>query len=245
MSIVQRIQAHLANPPLSEDGEPWDTKLLPPFNAQEIASIERELGYALPEETRSLLEFCRGFDGGALETFELWGPEADYLYPVILRGRFRALAQDGYGNFWFYWNRAGTVDLGPIYYYQHEGPMLFVQCSSILEFVDEWLRFMRPPYQSLIDDVHEFRIKPIQELNKDLVSRETALASGDEVLRELAEPLEAGAMIYDFRNRKLGDGVDLKQLDVLAMHPKWPILAVRPRATLLGKLKGMLTGKAK
>lgn len=242
MSIVQRIEAYLANSPLTEDGDSWDIKPQPPCSAEEIAAIESELGYALPEETKALLEYCRGFDGGVFEGFDFWGEDAKYLYPTILRGRFREIAQDGTGNFWFYWKGAGTGDLGPVFYYFHEGPVYFYQCDRLVQFVDAWMRYMAT-FEGLINDVSEFRIRPLKEINKDLLSRDAAMASNDAVLREFAEPLEQGTMVSDFRSAKIGDGVDLQKLDVTAVHPRWPILAVRQRATLFGKLKSLLGGK--
>ncbi|RBP44366.1 SMI1/KNR4 family protein SUKH-1 [Roseimicrobium gellanilyticum] len=244
MSIVQRIQEHLANPPSTEDGESWDTKPSPPFSADEIAAMERKLGHSLPAETRALLEYCSGFDGGTLECFDFWGRDETFAYPKSLRERFRCIAVDGAGNFWFYWKGAGSGDLGPVFYYQHEGPMYFYQCDSLVQFVDEWLREMTPPYKSLINDVYEFRIRPIKELNNDLLTREAAMAGGDEVLRAFAEPLEQDVMIYDFRSAKPGDGVDLRYLDFIAAHPKWPILAGRGRSTFLRKLKRFFFGRA-
>jgi hypothetical protein len=244
MSIVQRIQEHLANPPLTEDGESWETKPSPPFSADEIAAMEGGLGYPLPPETRALLEFCSGFDEGALECFDFRGWADTYAYPKCLRERFQRIAIDGAGNFWFYWKGAGTGDLGPVFYYHHEGPMIFYQCDSLVQFVDEWMRYMTPPYEGLIHEVYEFRIKKRKEINSDLLTREAVMASGDAVLREFAELLEQDAMVYDFRNAKPGDGVDLRYLDFIAAHPKWPILAVRGRATFLRKLKRFFFGKA-
>jgi hypothetical protein len=58
--------------------------------------------------------------------------------------------------------------------------MIFYQSSRLVEFVEECVRSMTPPFKSLIDDVHEFRLKPIRDLNSDLIERDVAISSGDD-----------------------------------------------------------------
>lgn len=67
---------------------------------------------------------------------------------------------------------------------------------------------------------------PIRDLDQDLIEREVAIASGDEDLRTFARQQPVGCWLYDFRRAKVGDGVDLKKLDLVSAHPKLPILAL-------------------
>lgn len=240
MNIVDKIKAYMAAPSPTEDGEDRGTKLLPPLSAAEIADMQRRYGCDFTPEVRALLAFCGGFEEGPMECVTFKGEPADYL-PPPMNGRFDDIAQDGFGNFWFLWHPCANGRLGPIYYYQHEGPMLIYQAPDIEMFVSECLRFMRPPYESLIDDVHEFRLRPIKTFNDDLLTREAAMAA-DPSLAEFAVGFGSDASFYDFRGAKPGDGVDLARLDVIALHPTLPVLAVRPRKTLVGRIAALFGG---
>lgn len=240
MTIVDRITEHLRNPPLNEDGEPFGTTLLPPLSAEEISALERIFGCAIGSETRALLSHCGGFREGVMEIVDFKGEEARYVRKA-LQGRFREISPDGYGNFWFYWTSATNSNLGPIYYYQHEGPMLFYQSDSLIDFVGEYLRFMTPPYDSQINDVHEFKLKPLGQLNLDLIERTVALASEDSEMRTFAESVPENSLLYDFRGAKIGDGIDLEKLELISIHSKLPLLAVKPRKGLMAKISSLFS----
>jgi hypothetical protein len=237
MGIVDELRAWLAAPSLDEDGEPYDLQLMPGMSAERIAGIERHYGCTFDPEVRELLAYCAGFEGGAMELVEFHGEPMDDLLPAM-KGRFRSISPDGYGNVWFHWDSWVNARLGPVFYYMHEGPMLLYQCEGITDFVAEYLRFMRPPYDSLIDDVHEFRLRPIRALNDDLKTRDALIADAPE-LGEFAAGLPEDVSFRDFRNAKPGEGVDLAKLDVIALHPVFPVLAVRRRKTLAGRLAAL------
>lgn len=226
MSLIERISAHVRNPPSNEDGEPFVTKPLPGLSAEDTAAFERSIGCKLSPETRELLSYCGGFDGGAMECVNFKGTEAPYV-PKPLAGRILEISPDGYGNFWFYWAPGITPDLGPIYYYDHEGPVLVYQTGRLIHFVDEYLKFMTPPYASLIDDIHEYRLKPHKNLNLDLISKAAAVSGADKELATFAQSLPEDAQVYDFRSAKPGDGVDLRNLNVVAAHPSLPIIGLQ------------------
>lgn len=226
-----------------EGGEDRGTKLLPGLSADEIADFERACGCTFTPEIRELLGFCGGFEEGPMEIIEFKGEMFDPI--PSLAGRICHIAPDGFGNFWFHWVPHITANLGPIYYYQHEGPMLIYQSPSMVDFVSECLRFMTPPFSSLIDDVHEFRLKPVQELNRELRSKDSLLTSPDPVIRDFLAPLPNQALICDFRNARPGDGVDLMKMDITALHPTLPILALQPRRSLFGRLTSLFGSQKK
>ena len=228
----------MANPPLDEDGEPTETKLLPALTPNEIAKIESSIGSPLDPETKELLSFCGGLEEGPMEVINFNGEQLEEVGISYHDGRMRAISPDGFGNFWFYWTPQLSNKLGPVYYFQHEGPMIFYQSPTLIHFVNECLRFMNPPYESLIDDVHEFRIKPIKELNLDLREKNHDFVMNDSILEEFSSSLPADALIYDFRSAQIGDGIDLKNLEVISFHSALPIFAVRKKPTLFQRLFG-------
>lgn len=240
MNIVDDIRAYMAAPSPDEDGEDRGTRLLPPLSADEIAAMERSFGCTFTSEVKALLAFCGGFEEGPMEIIEFKGALADYLLPA-LKGRFHRISPDGFGNFWFHWAPYVNERLGPVYYYQHEGPMLIHQSDGIEAFVSECLRFMRPPYDSLIDDVHEFRLRKITTFNDDLKTRD-AMRSAKPDLADFVAGFDEDVSFYDFRGAKPGDGVDLAKLDVVALHPELPVLAVRKRKTLAGRIASLFGG---
>ena len=230
----------MANPCPGEDGEDLGTKLLPALSLPEILKLQEVYGCEFTEDVKELLAFCGGLEEGPMEIIDFKGEEVDYGL-LSLKGHFRSIAPDGFGNFWFYWKSHVSPDLGPIFYYQHEGPMLFYQADSIGDFVRECIRFMTPPYASLIDDVHEFRLRPIRSLNDDL--RPRAAVEGSNELEDFLRSLPADALIYDFRTSKVGDGVDLAKLEVIGLHPKLPVLALRKRPGLIRRLFSIFGSK--
>ncbi len=233
--IVAQIKTHLSNPPLDEDGEPYAMKLLPPLDAASMATLAARSKSTLSDDVKKLLAFCGGFENGALENVDFQGEDAKWILPS-LNGHLICIAPDGYGNFWCYWKTAVNAHLGPIYYYQHEGPMLFYQSPTLIDFVAEYLKFMTPPYQSLIDDVHEFRLKPLKEINRDCLTSVQAAVASNPMLREFAAAAPKDCVFYDFTTAKVGDGVDLKSYEIAAIHPVLPILALSPRQGLLQRL---------
>ena len=240
MNIVDEIRAYMAAPSPDEDGEDRGTRLLPPLSTDEIAAMERSFGCTFTPEVKALLAFCGGFEEGPMEIIEFKGELADDLLPA-LNGRFHCIAPDGYGNVWFLWAPCVGERLGPVYYYQHEGPMLMFQCDGIEAFTSECLRFMRPPYDSLIDDVHEFRLRNMGTFNDDLKTRD-AMRDAKPDLADFVAGFDEDVSFYDFRGAKPGDGVDLANLDVVALHPDLPVLAVRKRKTLAGRIASLFGG---
>lgn len=124
----------------------------------------------------------------------------------------------------------------------HEGPIILYQSPTILDFVEECLRFMTPPFESLVDDVHEFRLKPIKNLHHDLVSHQDALC-GDDALGTFATDFDEETCFFDFRSAKPGDGFDLAKVNVIARSDAHPIFALRRRKSVFEKIRGLFAPK--
>ena len=236
VDIPEKIQAVLNANLVDEDGDAYETRLLSPMESAEIADLEEHLGFALPEPTRALLEFARGIDNTALEHIDFVGESVEYYSRVGAAMNFREIAQDGLGNSWFYDFDASSKDLGPVYYYMQDGPVVVYQSRDIHEFVDEALRIMMPPYQSALDDVHEFRSKTLDDLNRDLMPREHALKAEDPLLQAFASEFTGDVFFYDFRQAKPGDGFDAEHLRVVARHPEAPIYVLEATHSFLETL---------
>ncbi|MEJ2201324.1 MAG: SMI1/KNR4 family protein [Desulfuromonadaceae bacterium] len=239
MNLPEKITALLNSNPVDEDGEPYDSKLLPGMTPSEISDLENKLGFELPNQTKELLLFAKGIEEGPMELTEFIGSPTEYLYIIDPKKTYLQVSTDGFGNIWFYDFDSSSSDLGPIYYYQHEGPMVFYQSKNIIEFMEESLRFMTPPYESLIDDVHEFRIKPINELNKDLIPAVQARNHSDKIIREYAAGFSEQVLFYDFRNAKAGDGFDMARMKGVDRHPDFPIYVLEPVPTFMSKIKSL------
>jgi hypothetical protein len=228
VSTVERLRELVQNPPRGEDGEVSPVKLLPPVSPGKLAELEAEIGAALSPECRQLLSGCAGWEEGPLEGADFIGATLDFdPSPCVSGARMQEIATDGLANSWFYWKSARSPDLGPVFFYQHEVPMIVRQSDRLVDFVNECVRMITPPYQSLIDDLHEFRLKPVKDLNNDLVARESALASGDAELARFARDQTQAGWFCDLRKTKVGEGVNLAALDVVGLHPRLPLLALQ------------------
>ena len=239
MNFPEKIKTFLETNPLDEDGEPYDVQFLPGMTCEEIQTFERKLGFPLPKATKELLAFSKGIEGGPMEIIEFAGEPIDHLYILETRNTYLQLSSDGFGDVWFYDFDSTSNDLGPIYFYMHEGPVISYQCKNIIEFMEEVIRFMTPPFKSLIDDVHEFRIKPINALNQDLIAIPDARNHSDPIVRDFSRQFHDNALLYDFRNAVPGDGFDMRKLRGIARHDEYPIYALEPRPSLFSKVAGL------
>lgn len=237
MDPAEALRAYLASPSPDEDGEDRGTRALSPLSEAEIEAVAQRCGGALAPELRMLLAYSAGLEGGPMELVEFAGSEERLYFPP-LEDRTYQIAPDGFGNAWCHWATWINDRLGPVLYYQHEGPMLLYQCDDMATFVHEYLRFMRPPYESLIDDLHEFRLRPVRSLNDGLMSRESILAAAPD-LADFVAGVEGDAQFRDLRGAKPGDGIDFAGYDVIAVHPVFPAFAVRRRKRWRERLAGI------
>lgn len=226
MSLLDRLKSFVANPPLDEDGEPTAPKLLPGATDEAIAALEAWLRTPLSVECRELLKQCGGFDDGGDPLDFAGAPYGFDLIPGLSGARIRQIAADGFGDSWFYWNSATGPNLGPIFFHQHEIPVVVYQSPTLEAFLEEWLKLITPNTPNAIDDVHEFRIKPIRTLNQRLLPCAAAISTGDAVLSSFAKAQRADTWICDLRTAKTGDGVNLSEHDIVGVHESQPILAL-------------------
>lgn len=236
MKPAERLKTLMATQWVDEDGEPYECRLLPGVPDEDLAEYETKHGITLAEPIKDLLRFSGGIEGGALEIFDFLGAPVDFYLDLKPRSSFLEIAQDGWGNSWFYDFTPGGTLLGPIFYYCHEGPIITYQCGDLETFIEDFFQFMTPPYQSPLDDVHEFRLKPIDQLNLDLISQAHAVQSGDALLEGFASRFEADAVFYDFRGKPPGFGFDLSAFQLLAKHAAAPIYAMKTRPGLFQRL---------
>lgn len=236
MSLMEQLEALVTNPLTDEDGEPYEVVLQPGIGDDEIRAYEVAHGLTLPEAAKDLLRFTRGLEGGALEILDFLGQPFDTYLGLKPKPAFLEIAQDGFGNSWFYDFSPGGSGLGPIFYYCHEGPIVTYQCADLAEFIADFIQFMKPPFSSPIDDVHEFRLKPVDQLNQDLMTVAQAHASEDTLLRTFAARFESDHFFYDFRGKPPGYGFDLKGLQLLEKHAEAPIYVFKARPSLFQKL---------
>src|SRR5687767_261980 len=99
MTAVEQIKAAQSSKLVDKKGKPVSLELLPPLSPEEIHSLQRQVEQPLPEELRSVLEFCSGIHGSSLDAIDFTGAhmafEAKEIFPNGL-----PIAADGFGNFW-------------------------------------------------------------------------------------------------------------------------------------------------
>lgn len=188
----------------NEDGETFTLELRPPLSEPEIVAFEARLPCPIPAAVRELLAYCGGFSGGAADFVDFTGQDCMFEYEGFPHGV--PIAADGYGNFW-------VVDLvpeskiwGPIYFACHDAPVILYQSPSLEHFLTELFKCSVPPYESLIDDVHEDRLFEVWRNNPGVMSQEECLRSQDHELRRFAEKLGPSFEIIDLRNADVGFG---------------------------------------
>lgn len=186
-----------------EDEEPIELMLLPGLDAAGVRELEAELGMALPREIDELVRFARGFEFGPVDTVAF---DAGFTFGMEgFLPRVTPLCGDGFGNFWVVEvHESGAW--GPVYFVNHDPPVLVVQSKRMAEFIDSVLSLGRPERTSAIDEVHDaasIRIWQEDPFGKPASSLATA---GDPTLRAFASSLNPDDLVFDLRERATGSG---------------------------------------
>jgi len=75
-----------------------------------------------------------------------------------------------------------SKEFGPIWYASHDAPVILYQSADLGEFLFELFKMCQPPYKSLVDDVHEDRIRDVWNTNPGVLEHKTCTESPDKVL---------------------------------------------------------------
>ncbi len=187
MSEIDSLKEFFSNKFFSEDGDPIESSLLPGMTQKELDALEKDIGFSLPMATRELLEFSRGIqEAHLLEEIDFSGHKLKHFYITDPKKEYRVIGGDGAGNEWLYDFDSSSSDLGPIYYYMHEGPIVVFQARDIHHFLAEWMHGIKNYGEGALYDVYEFRIRGMKSLNENLINVLEARRSSDPVIREFA-----------------------------------------------------------
>ncbi len=111
----------------------------------------------------------------------------------------------GFGNFWVVEvQRSGAW--GPIFFANHDPPVLVVQARDMATFIDEVFSLGRPDRKSAIDEVHDaastriWREEPWGKQASSLVN------APDETLCTFTKTSNADDLVVDLREQIVGSG---------------------------------------
>lgn len=223
---------------ISEDGDEFSLELEPGLSQAEADQLEKRLPCPLPTEIRELLAYCKGFSGGAADFVDFTGESCSFAHEAFPHGL--PIAADGFGNFWVVDLLPESDKWGPIYFACHDPPVFLYQSPTLEHFLTELFKCDIPPYESLIDDVHEDRLFNVWGKNPGVRSQQECLESEDAVLRSFAEQLGPKFQIIDMRNVDIGFGFTWGRYGprtTVRRHGTLPIFAYE-RKGLVGRLFG-------
>jgi hypothetical protein len=211
MKPAEIIQDHLKRGLVNEDGEPWQITLDPGLSEEKIAEFETKVGFPLPESVRELLRLTNGIEGGPLETVDFSSSSASVWIDEEsgFGEKTIGFAADGFGNHWGYvltGDSGDLADLGPIYYFSHDPPVFLYQSPSLSHFLNEMFKMAEAPCESLLNEVHEDRLKEVWSRNPDLIPVAEARQSSDPLIAEFAQTLPDHWKMIDLRNPAFGAG---------------------------------------
>lgn len=238
-SALDIIQNARARELVDEDGDPLELKLEPGLSDDELAAFEAKLPCAVPPAIAELLRFCRGFSG-PLELIDLTGEILDVeLGEAFPHGL--PIATDGFGNFWVVDLGPDSTDWAPVYFWCHDAPVVLFQSPTLAHFFTEMFKLTAPPFESLVDDVHEDRLFDVWRKNPGVLSHEQCLASGDEALAAFARELGETFLVVDMRDAEIGFGFSWGRFGprtVIRRAGTEPIFAYEVRKGFFAKLFG-------
>ena len=240
MNPIDLIKSAQAKELTNEDGESVDLDLLPGLDAEAVAHFESSLPCALPEETRELLLFCRGFEGVVADQVDFTGQDLLFGHEVLFPHGV-PIASDGFGNFWVVDLSPDSTEFGPIWFACHDAPVILYQSAGLSDFLSELFKSCEPPFRSLVDDVHEDRIREVWRTNPNVLTHHDCVESTDSVLQEFAASLDPSYGIVDLRAANPGDGFSWGRYGpntVVRRHGNHPVFAYQRKKGLLGRLFG-------
>lgn len=203
--IIEELQRAQGTAVFDEEGEASRISLLPPLSPPEIKRLQQRIPCPIPTAMLEVFQFCRGFEGSALDTVDFSGKPYRFGFEQFVPHAVE-LAADGFGNHWIADLVEDATVWGPILYVCHDAPVLVYQCESLLHFIEEVLRFGQPPFAREINDVHEQHSDRIWRENPGLRTPAECAQSADPMLREFAAQLDESWLVCDLRDAKTGDG---------------------------------------
>jgi cell wall assembly regulator SMI1 len=205
MSLVNLIRTAISEDLTHQDGESVQIDKIPPLSPAEIDAFGASLPCPLPSDIRELLAFCRGFEGATADVVDFTGQRCNFGHEAIFPHGL-PIAGDGFGNFWVVDLLPTSTHWGPIYFACHDAPVVLLQSPSLEHFLLELFRCNRPPYKSLVNDVHDDRLFNVWRTNPGVISQADCLGSGDQALRSFASGLAPSFQIVDLRKADVGFG---------------------------------------
>ena len=240
MSLIDIIRNAQTTKLADEDGEEIPFDLLPPLSDDEIEDFANTLPCALPEDVRSLLTYCRGFEGVVADMVDFTGQnmmfEREAIFPHGI-----PIASDGSGNFWVVDLTKHSTTFGPVYFACHDAPVVLHQADTLAEFLNELFRACRPPHKSLINDVHDDRLFEVWRTNPGVLAFAECVQSSDKALQEFAADLDSSWQVIDLRQAIPGFGFSWGRYGPNAeirRHGSLPIFAYKQPKGLLRRLFG-------
>jgi len=204
MTAIENIRSAQAAALVDDDGDAVNLTFGRPLTAEEIDSLQQQVGVALPEELRSLLAFCSGIEGCSVE-IDFTGASMmfgqDEVFPNGL-----PIAADGFGNFWVLDITPQTPKVAPVFFACHDAPVILYQSPDLSSFLSEVFRMNSPHQRSLVSEVPEDRILEVWRKNPGVLDQPSTFESSDDVLRAFASALPAHFQIVDLRKVDPGMG---------------------------------------
>ena len=232
MSLIDIIRDAQSRGLIDEDEGRVELELLPGLKAGEIEEFRRSLPCPVPPEIRELLRFTCGFEGTAAETVDFTGRGMSFEHEAVFPHGL-PIESDGYGNFWVVDLTPESTKFGPIWFACHDAPVILYQSSGLSDFLIELFKMSHPPFESLVDDVHEDRIRNVWRSNPGVISYEECGDSPDASLREFAVGLDPSYQMIDLRNARPGDGFSWGRYGadtVIRRHGHEPVFAYQKKA---------------
>ena len=190
---------------VDEDGEVFALSLLPPLSDPEVDAFAESLPCPLPDDISELLRFCRGFEDVGADQVDFTGRDLDFAHEVIFPYGI-PIASDGFGNFWVVDLNPDSSEFGPVYFACHDAPVILYQCKTVGELLAELFKMCVPPHKSLVDDVHEDRIRNVWSTNPEVIDYDVCVKSSDTILSAFAATLDSSWQFIDLRKAEPGDG---------------------------------------
>jgi cell wall assembly regulator SMI1 len=184
------------------NGHTGQVELEDPLTAAELERFQEDQSAPLPPDILELLRFTSGFTLLG-ECVDFRGTNRSEFEPPFSWGL--PLCSDGYGTFWIVDIDPSTGVWGPILFTGHDPPVMVIQSSDLVNFLEEFFNTFRRGIVSTLDQVYRVSFD-IWRHDRGLRRVVEVRTSPDATIRTFVKDFKDDDYVADLRERIVGSG---------------------------------------
>ena len=177
---------------------------MPGLPSIDVAELQKSLPSPLPDEIIELISYSAGFDISPNRSLRFTGVPG-FSFASLLPYSV-ALLGDGAGNFWAADINPLNGAWGPIFFVNHDPPVIVLQEVNVGSFISQLVAPNETSAEGGFDEVLARAVNRIWRADPWLVSADKARSCLDANLSAFVDQLPTNYCIADLRAKEIGSG---------------------------------------